>query len=206
MNGLPSSLDISAVTYNSAQWLDAFFDSLLAQKFPLAHITLHLRDHGSSDQTLERLQRFESQYRAVFRAIHVSQGPNIGFGRGHNSHLVQCTSEFVLVTNVDLEFEADTLVTLTQQALRDAPEVVSWECRQKPYEHPKDYHPVTGETLWSSSACVLFRTQALREVGVTDIRRIARTGLVATVPGRVPGAPVVAVRGDIDALPITEDL
>ena len=165
MSGLPSSLDISVVTYNSARWLDAFFDSLLAQKYPLAQIALHLRDHGSSDQTLDRLRRFESQYRAVFRAIHVSQGPNIGFGRGHNSHLAQCTSDFVLVTNVDLEFEPETLVTLTRQALADGLEVVSWECRQKPFEHPKDYHPVTGETLWSSSACVLLRTQALREVG-----------------------------------------
>ena len=117
MSGLPSSLDISAVTYNSAPWLDAFFDSLLAQKYPLAQITLYLRDHGSSDQTLERLRHFESQYRAVFRGIHVSQGPNIGFGRGHNSHLAQCTSEFVLVTNVDLEFEPTTLLTLAHQAM-----------------------------------------------------------------------------------------
>jgi GT2 family glycosyltransferase len=43
--------------------------------------------------------------------------------------------------------------------------VASWECRQKPYEHPKHYHPATGETVWSSSACVLLRVQAMREVG-----------------------------------------
>lgn len=45
---------------------------------------------------------------------------------------------------------------------------------------------------------------ALRDIGVTDIRRVAGTGLVARVPGRHRTAPVVAVRGDIDALPITE--
>jgi amidohydrolase len=45
---------------------------------------------------------------------------------------------------------------------------------------------------------------ALSTIGVTDIRRVAETGLVARVAGRDRSAPVVAIRGDIDALPITE--
>jgi amidohydrolase len=44
----------------------------------------------------------------------------------------------------------------------------------------------------------------LNELGVAEITRVANTGLVARVPGRKPGGPVVAVRGDIDALPIQE--
>ena len=45
---------------------------------------------------------------------------------------------------------------------------------------------------------------ALAAVGVTDVRRVGETGAVARVPGRTRSAPVVAVRGDIDALPIQE--
>jgi amidohydrolase len=45
---------------------------------------------------------------------------------------------------------------------------------------------------------------ALRELGVDDVRVVARTGVIARVPGRNRSAPVVAVRGDIDALPIQE--
>jgi amidohydrolase len=45
---------------------------------------------------------------------------------------------------------------------------------------------------------------ALAELGATDIRRVAGTGVVARVRGRQRNAPVVAVRGDIDALPIVE--
>ena len=45
---------------------------------------------------------------------------------------------------------------------------------------------------------------ALRGAGISDVRRIAGTGLVARVPGTVKGAPTVALRGDIDALPIHE--
>ncbi len=46
--------------------------------------------------------------------------------------------------------------------------------------------------------------RALREIGASDIRRVATTGLVARIPGTNAGAPKVAIRGDIDALPITE--
>ncbi|MES3033727.1 MAG: M20 family metallopeptidase [Gemmatimonadota bacterium] len=44
----------------------------------------------------------------------------------------------------------------------------------------------------------------LAALGVQDVRRVANTGLVARIPGRDRSAPVVAIRGDIDALPITE--
>jgi amidohydrolase len=47
--------------------------------------------------------------------------------------------------------------------------------------------------------------RALREVGVSDVRRVATTGLVARVPGKSSRAPVVALRGDIDALPVREE-
>lgn len=47
--------------------------------------------------------------------------------------------------------------------------------------------------------------QALKELGVTDVRRVAKTGVVGRVRGRDAKAPVVAVRGDIDALPVREE-
>jgi amidohydrolase len=47
--------------------------------------------------------------------------------------------------------------------------------------------------------------KALRDFGVKDIRRVAGTGIIARIPGTDPKAPVIAIRGDIDALPIVED-
>jgi hippurate hydrolase len=46
--------------------------------------------------------------------------------------------------------------------------------------------------------------RALQEIGARDVRRVAETGVVARIPGRRAGAPAVAIRGDIDALPIEE--
>lgn len=62
-------------------------------------------------------------------------------------------------------------------------------------------HP---ELSWKEVRTQARLEDALRGAGITDVRRIADTGLVARVPGTVPGAPVVALRGDIDALPIHE--
>lgn len=60
------------------------------------------------------------------------------------------------------------------------------------------------ELSWRETATQERLETALRVRIGHDIRRIARTGLVVTIPGHDRSAPVVALRGDIDALPITE--
>lgn len=163
-------IDISIVTYNSDKWLGKFFKSLSEQNFPTRQISLLIRDNGSKDATIDTLEQFRKTRSSDFCKITFLVGDNVGFGAGHNSNFSQCTNEFVLVTNVDLEFEPNTLITLLEAAVKDPGDVASWECRQKPYEHPKDYHPVSGETLWSSSACVLFRRSALLQTKGYDER------------------------------------
>ncbi len=44
----------------------------------------------------------------------------------------------------------------------------------------------------------------LERLGLAELRAVAGTGLAARIAGRERSAPVVAVRGDIDALPIEE--
>ncbi|HXT15115.1 MAG TPA: M20 family metallopeptidase [Gemmatimonadaceae bacterium] len=73
-----------------------------------------------------------------------------------------------------------TLVSL-RRALHEHPELALEEVK-------------TAETL----------ERTLRDLGISDIQRIGKTGIVARVRGRRSSAPLVAVRGDIDALPIQE--
>jgi hippurate hydrolase len=47
--------------------------------------------------------------------------------------------------------------------------------------------------------------RALGAIAGADVRRVAKTGVVARIRGRDSRAPLVAVRGDIDALPIREE-
>lgn len=61
------------------------------------------------------------------------------------------------------------------------------------------------ELSWKEQRTADLLAATLTGFGVTDIQRVANTGIVARVPGRDRSAPVVALRGDIDALPIQED-
>jgi len=168
---------LSIVTYNSEKWLDAFFKSLLQQNLPCDQIALCVLDNGSTDNTYAWITKQQGELSQKFASVALNKGPNIGFGAGHNYNLALTTTPYFWVTNVDLEFEADTLTKLIATAEQDSKQtadnpakaaklakVAAWECRQKPYEHPKDYHPVTGETSWCSSACVLFKTDAIQSV------------------------------------------
>src|SRR5215211_4825072 len=60
------------------------------------------------------------------------------------------------------------------------------------------------ELSWREERTAARLERALGDLQLTDVRRVARTAVVARVPGRDRDAPVVAVRGDIDALPIEE--
>lgn len=163
MNKFPQ-LDISAITYNSANWLELFFNSLFRQNYPVDKINLYIRDNGSTDNTLIICHEMQKKYQNKLASFAVTAGKNIGFGAGHNDNFSKSTSDFILVTNLDLEFAVDALTTVITTALKDGEEVASWEFRQKPYEHPKYYNPITLETTWSSSACVLFRKKAINAV------------------------------------------
>lgn len=125
-------------------------------------------DNSSKDDSLEKLVFHRDQYEKVFRDFVVSNCPNRGFGTGHNFNLKRSSSPYFLVSNVDLEFESTSLLRIVEQAVCDEAHTASWEFRQQPFEHPKDYNPATLETSWSSSACILFKRTVLESVGGYD--------------------------------------
>ena len=62
-------------------------------------------------------------------------------------------------------------------------------------------HP---ELSWLEQETQARLREALVRCEITDITEVAGTGLVARIPGRAQDGPIVALRGDINALPITE--
>ncbi|HUQ80256.1 MAG TPA: M20 family metallopeptidase [Gemmatimonadaceae bacterium] len=62
-------------------------------------------------------------------------------------------------------------------------------------------HP---ELSWKEERTAARLTEVVSALGATQVDRVAGTGVVARFRGRDASAPMVAVRGDIDALPIEE--
>ena len=159
------NIDISIVTFNSIKWIDGFFESLSKQSYPTNLLNIYIVDNCSEDQTVEGLQSIQKKYKVEFGKIEIARLPNRGYGTGHNFNINKATSKWILVTNIDVELEFDSLEIIISNAQNDQECVASWEFRQKPYEHPKDYNPFTLETEWSSHACILFRSTFLKSVG-----------------------------------------
>ncbi len=166
---LPASdlpdVDISIVTYNSEKWVDGFIASLSALEYPIDRLHLYFVDNSSQDGTVEALRRGVQTLAAKGIDAHVLTRPNLGFGAGHNAGIGAGKSAFCLVTNLDLVFEPDSLARAVSHAVSDEPQAAAWEFRQKPYEHPKNYDPISGATNWNSHACVLLRRSAFVTVG-----------------------------------------
>ncbi|MGN8344542.1 glycosyltransferase [Pseudomonas sp. SMV71] len=159
-------IDVSVVTYNSAKWIDGFFESLEKQNYPLKSVALCFVDNGSLDTTVVQLQRWKTLLGKEVADFKIIQGENVGFGRGHDRAIKTGQADFVLVSNIDIVFAQDSISKVVAAAASDTVRAVaSWELRQAPYEHPKYYDPVTHETNWSSHACILIRRSAYTDVG-----------------------------------------
>ena len=159
-------IDISIVTYNSEKWINNFFKSLLEQNYPTKKLNIYFIDNSSKDNTLVILEENKNKFENIFNSIFIISQENLGFGAGHDRTFKKGTSKFCLVTNIDLEFQKDSITNVLNIALNDKNEqYASWEFRQIPYEHPKYYDPVTLETNWSSHACILIRKSAYEIVG-----------------------------------------
>ncbi len=75
-----------------------------------------------------------------------------------------------------------------------ADDIVS--CRRHLHKNPElSFHEFNTQKFVESK---------LKEFGISNMLRMANTGVVAIVEGKNPAKRVVALRGDMDALPITE--
>ena len=157
-------IDISIVTYNNGRWIEAFTDSLLALNYDKKLLSLYFVDNNSTDDTVSQLHTYSKKLVEHGVKVEILQRENKGFGAGHNVGIRAGNAPYCLVTNIDLTFELNALRHIVSAAVADTDKAAAWELRQKPFEHPKYYDPLTGSTSWNSHACVLLRRSAVEKI------------------------------------------
>ncbi|MBE7558120.1 glycosyltransferase family 2 protein [bacterium] len=113
MTTWPPPVRVIVVAYNSARYLPACLESLLAQDYP-APVAIHVVDNGSTDDTRRALEPYASRIAVDYA------GTNLGFPRAVNRALKKCREEVVVLLNPDTEMERDWLAQLVG-ALRRHP-------------------------------------------------------------------------------------
>ena len=150
--------DVSIVTYDpDLALLRRLLESLAETRDTRLNLFIH--DNSPAAGPVESL-RAELEAGLAFAQVSIRHSSNVGFGRGHNANASRGSAPWFLVLNPDCVLEPGALEILLDAAETDGGGTVGWEMRQIPYEHPKAYDPVTGETSWTSGAATLYRRAA----------------------------------------------
>ena len=161
-------LDIIIVTYNSEKWLDKLILSIENQRnIDLNDLNLYFVDNVSKDNTIKVLKSKKENSKIKNFNI-IENKKNLGFGKANNYGAKNGKSEYIFFLNPDIELEEDCIFNIFKYIKESKEDVGMWECRQKPYEHPKDYNPITLETSWASGACIILRRDLFEKTNGFD--------------------------------------
>lgn len=160
--------DVVVVTYNSARWLGGCVAALAGADFDASRLNLIFVDNHSTDDSLSVLEALGREFPGFggFRVL--PQGENLGFSRGCNAGAAAGEAPVLFFLNADTEVHPGVFARLEHAIGEAGPEYAAFECRQLPYEHPKYYSPVTGETGWASGAALAVRREVFAQVGGFD--------------------------------------
>ena len=162
------NIDIVYITHNSDEWIDRCFEAYSQSLFPSEKINILIVDIGSSDSSLKKLETVKDKY--SFASISILKKENgAGTGKAYNTAFAKGKSDIVCFFSIKTEIYPNTLTNLIDEIINTKNEKsVVWELMQYPYEHPKRYDILTGETEWISGDSFAITREAFKTIGGFD--------------------------------------
>lgn len=158
------AIDVLIVTYKTRpEILTRLLQSLVDHGGP---VSLHVAIMDNSIEAAARasVQATVAGFDGRFASLSLTlSDQNLGFGKANNALARSAKTPWLLLLNPDTALLAGALPTLLDHAAKDD-QAAAFEFRQTPYEHPKNYHPISLETEWCSGAAVMFRKSAFDAV------------------------------------------
>lgn len=167
-------ISVSVVTYNNAQGLPVFLDSLRQQEG--VSWEAFFFDNGSHDATQDLIRK------ADLGELLVSE-TNIGYGRAHNHNAARSRGSYLLILNPDLRFDPDLFASLLgnvkahPELVFVGPSILEGPNR-RPFP-PRRFYPGEGmialepglrreEIAWLNGCCLLVQRAAFEKLGGFD--------------------------------------
>jgi GT2 family glycosyltransferase len=181
------------VVNNAGEWLSEVLDTFATQNYP--DLDLVVVDNGSNDRSAAIIEeRVPAEHRVYFRR-------NVGFGRAVMAALARtdlAETDFVLLLHDDLVLAPDAVARMVEAFRADpslsivGPKLREWSTEPilqevggtidrfgrieppvEPGELDQGQHDRQREVLYTSTAGMLVRAEALRDLGGFDTRYLA---------------------------------
>ncbi|GLR67312.1 glycosyl transferase [Acidocella aquatica] len=111
------NIDIAVPTYNSAQWLDAFLESIVQQDFSNWRIVT--RDDGSKDGTENIILSWGNRLGEKIKIIKNPEKINLGIVGNYEAIFDECCAELIMVGDPDDVWKPGK-ITLTYEVMMQA--------------------------------------------------------------------------------------
>ena len=144
--------------------------SLVCRKYKNEPITLVVFYGDASPEPVfsqDEVDKIINDMKGAFEFKYTFFNKNTGSAKGHNLMGKECHSEYMLIMNPDVIVSPNIFSELFLPFSFDK-NVGMVEARQTPIEHSKEYHLVTGETEWATTACALFPKKLFDQVNGFD--------------------------------------
>lgn len=158
MNPSKLKIGVVTVTYNGAEVLDDFFQSVQLQTSSNYH--LYVVDNASSDQTLEKIAFAQSQNNAISL---INNQVNVGVAEGNNQGIKRALEDgcdAVLLLNNDTTFESTFFSSLADSMVKHNDQILV----------PKIYYHDKPNIIWCAGGELqLWRGYGAKHLGLNEI-------------------------------------